>query len=198
MPNWAYTEYWIEGSKEQISKLDNAIEYIKSLPKPYVDNGFGNLWLGCLINYLGGDWHTINCRGELLFVEKRSDTLMKLNTETAWWESYDFRQFLLDTFPGMKIYYFCEEDGMREYETNDTEGVYFPYRYIIDIDDVDKHALEHEYFITLDDVKERLKDIGYEGFGETLDDIQSYFEEYEEENEDAYIFVGKIGINSQP
>ena len=56
MPNWALTSYKFKGADESQAKdLYQKIEALNKMDKPFVENGFGKLWLGCVVNYLGGD-----------------------------------------------------------------------------------------------------------------------------------------------
>ena len=54
MANWAYTSYRIVGKKEEVTDLYNKIQQLQNMNEPLEPNGFGNLWLGCLVKLLGG------------------------------------------------------------------------------------------------------------------------------------------------
>ena len=66
--------------------------------------------------------------------------------ESAWNEPHEWRKFLEDCFPGIKIYYMCEEEGMGICETNDKRGTYFPH-YILYVDNEDT-----DYFWSLNEL----------------------------------------------
>ncbi len=66
MPNWALTDYCFQGTNEQAKDLYDKIDNLQNLGEPFVPSDFGKLWMGCLVNYLGGDWKTVNCRGEII------------------------------------------------------------------------------------------------------------------------------------
>ena len=65
MPNWCSTSYVFEGKKEEIADLHKKLQSLTKLPQPLVENGYGKLWLGCVITLFGGDWSMINCRGDI-------------------------------------------------------------------------------------------------------------------------------------
>lgn len=62
--------------------------HVKSIPKgsrkePFIKNGFGTKWIGCMVDALGKDWNEVSCRGEWANLEINGDTL-RFTTETAW------------------------------------------------------------------------------------------------------------------
>ena len=57
MPNWASTCYVMDAKPEQAKELYDKIDSLTKKEKPLVENGFGKLWMGCLVNLLGGDWN---------------------------------------------------------------------------------------------------------------------------------------------
>jgi len=183
MPNWCSTTYRFYGGKEERDLLFNTIEELKNLPEPRVENGFGKLWLGCLIDALGGNWQNVYCRGEIVDYANYEDYL-EIDTETAWGEMYDVRQYLQVRFPRLIIYYMSEEPGMGEYYTNDKDGSIFHTKYAVDIEDYD-----YECFETLEDTAKWINSVpGYNFNVEpTVESIKEAFDKYEEENEDCYI-----------
>lgn len=104
MPNWCNTNYVLKGAnKEQTKDLYEKIESLKEMEKPLVENDFGNLWMGCLIHKLGGDWHSVSCRGWIEEFELREDVLY-MDCWTAWGELYEFRCFIEQQYPGSKMF----------------------------------------------------------------------------------------------
>ena len=59
MPNWCFTVYKCVGSPKEVRKLYDVIDSNCKRKEPRVKNGFGPLWLGCIIDELGGDWEQI-------------------------------------------------------------------------------------------------------------------------------------------
>lgn len=193
MPNWCDTHYRILGDKNQIDEIYNAIEHLKSLPEPLVKNGFGKLWLGCLVNYLGGDWQKVNCRGEITDYMRYEESL-DIYTMTAWAECNEVRAFLEDKFPDISIYYLAEEPGMCEYYTNDADGRIFYTKYVLYIEDI----LDQNYYWTLEGVAEAINDLGIEGLHvEPYErSIRNVLSDYEESHDDFYYSFEEFQIDN--
>ena len=64
MPNWCSTEYYVVGSKRELSDLNKKMERLENRKESLVKNSFGNTWLGNLVESLGGDWEKVYCRGQ--------------------------------------------------------------------------------------------------------------------------------------
>ncbi|MBQ0160339.1 MAG: hypothetical protein KBT28_06915 [Bacteroidales bacterium] len=131
MPNWANVSYQITGSKESIDRLNNIIDELVSAPSPRVKNGFGKLWLGCIVDALGGKWEEVTCRGQIYERSRVSDISLDLDMEMAWGELSDFREFLEKTL-NVHIIYYCEEPGMATYCHNDPDGPKYHIEVIIE------------------------------------------------------------------
>ena len=54
MPNWSTTDYFVIGSTKEIMDLNKKMEKLENRKKSLVKNGFGNTWLGNLVQYLSG------------------------------------------------------------------------------------------------------------------------------------------------
>ena len=159
MPNWAYTSYKIKGSEEEVAALHKTIQDLEQREESLLPNGFGKLWLGNLVNALGGDWNDIYCRGQILDYSLENGILC-INTETAWGEMSETRHFIESKFPSLEIYFQTEEPGMCIFQTNDHTGEYFPERWLLDYNDEAKNLYIYEYFKDLPAVIEYLKNNG--------------------------------------
>ena len=101
MPNWCYTSYKISGSRKAVKDLHERIMKLDRGEGEMLENGYGNLWLGNLVNDLGGDWNKIYCRGRILpdYITYDKDlVLLEFETETAW-------AAMTETFDFIKAYY---------------------------------------------------------------------------------------------
>ena len=177
MPNWASTSYAFKGADDKQAKdLYEKIDSLSKMTEPLVPNGFGKLWMGCLVNLLGGDWNKVYCRGEIIDYNLTDDHV-SITCETAWGEMPEFRHFLEQQYPGSKIYYQVEECGNCVYATNDTDGDYFPDRYCLDSYD------GLEYFETLEEVAKYVGDIIKKDIPQNYADIESAIEDYMEEHD---------------
>jgi len=180
MPNWASTTYAMKAEPEQAKDLYDKIESLKQTKEPLVENGFGKLWMGCLVNLLGGDWTKIYCRGEITDCTLTDDHVC-ISCETAWGEMPEFRHFLEQQYPGSKVYYCVEECGNCVYATNDSEGDYFKDRYCLDFYD------GLEYFETIEEAAEFIGEkIGKQlqpDFREIEQAVDDYLEEHDDDEE---------------
>lgn len=182
MPNWASTKYAFHSTKEDVQDLKKKIDELNAMNEPYVKNGFGKLRLGCLVNYLGGDYDKVCCRGEIISYKFHNDEALSLCCETAWGETPEFRHFLESKYPGSKIYYQVEESGCLVYGTNDKEGKYFPERYMLDYYD------GCDYFYNIDEAAEfigkYLLDMELEHTVEAIEKaIDDWLEEHDDEKD---------------
>lgn len=191
MPNWCYTTYKIFGSKESRDEIKKVLDKMKADEEPVVENGFGTMWLGCLLHYLGEDWHNVYCRGSVIdydVQECRGEQCLRIDTETAWTECKEVRDFLQEKFEDLTIYYISEESGMEEYYTNDVTGDIFLTRYFLDTCCTD---LDSEYFRTIEEAADYINASGVfdTKVEPTLESINNAIEEYlsKHEDEDEYI-----------
>ena len=145
MPNWCSTDYYVLGSRKEIMDLSKRMERLENRKKSLINNGFGNTWLGNLVNNLGGDWENVYCRGEWMCREwnKEKNTLT-FTTETAWQEMKEWRKFIESCYKTIKILYVTEEPGMGIYKTNDLDEIFFKAKFVLD------YGEDVEYFETLD------------------------------------------------
>lgn len=147
MPNWCNTAYAIEGDAQEVKALYELMKGLEEQEKPTVENGFGTAWLGCLVNALGEDWHETSCRGCWGCLELDNGVLT-FRTETAWAPCNEVFDLAREKYPSLRYYYQAEEPGTGCYCTNDSEGVYFPERYLVELL-TDKDDWETEYFTNL-------------------------------------------------
>lgn len=177
MPNWASTSYAFKGADDKQAKdLYEKIDSLTKMEKPLVENGFGKLWMGCLVNLLGGDWNKVYCRGEIISYTLEDDHV-SLSCETAWGEMPEFRHFLEQQYPGSKIYYCVEECGNEVYATNDAEGLYFKDRYCLDFFD------GIEYFETIEEAAKFIEEIIGKNLKPDIREIESAIDDYMEEHD---------------
>lgn len=184
MPNWSTTDYFVIGSPKEIMDLNKKMEKLENRKKSLVKNGFGNTWLGNLVQYLGGDWEKVYCRGEWMCrnYDKERNALT-FTTETAWQEMNEWRRFIESCYKTIKILYVTEEPGCGIYQTNNKEGIFFKSKYILD------YGEDVEYFETLNqaiDFIEKLTEISIEE--KTVNGIQKELDAYAEENEDEDLY----------
>jgi len=181
MPNWCYTSYTCVGDAKDIKNFQKLILSLERRKKPLVPNGFGNLWLGCIVKKLGGDWHKVYCRGSITDYSIQENGTLCLSTETAWAEMAEWRRFIESKYPSLKLFFQAEEEGCEYYVTNDTIGTYYPERYLLEDEEN-----ESQYFNTLEEACAAVKQLtGKEVADEKQ--IQTAIDEYCEANEETYV-----------
>jgi len=191
MPNWASTAYVLKAKdQEQAKDLYEKINSLAKMEKPLVENGFGKLWMGCLVNLLGGDWDKVYCRGEIIDYNL-TDGHVCISCETAWDEMPEFRHFLEQQYPGSKIYYQVEECGNCVYATNDAEGECFKDRYCLDSYD------GLEYFETIDEAAKYIGETIGKDLKPDIGEIENAIDDYMEEHDNDEVFwmsLHKFGV----
>lgn len=152
MPNWCYTSYKISGSRKAVKDLYERIMKLDCGEGEMLENGFGNLWLGNLVNGFAHDWKLIDCKGRIIeFFYNEELNLLTLDTETAW-------SACRETFDVIKEHYrlqgekidisFCEEECGNCIYTIHNEGDFtFNYKYCVDYSG--KKTVDIDYAIDL-------------------------------------------------
>jgi hypothetical protein len=131
MANWAITDYVIEGSKESLKRIYDAIKNHE------VEEESDNNWEGNILNALGIDWdRELYMRGFIRDIESinfnpDTDAVLPFYAEEAWGAT-DFNIALEEGIPDIKVYFSVIEEGGEVYATNDAEGKYFTDRYYVD------------------------------------------------------------------
>lgn len=185
MANWASTSYAIEGSKSDLEKVFNAIDgFIKGRVASTREDATAD-WEGNIVKALGAMDEEIDnnyLRGFIQDYELDGDTI-RIEAEEAWGAT-DFRHVLGKLMPDLTIYYIVEEAGCEVFATNDTDGKYYPERYLVDayVKDVDYY----EYFETEKQMKSFVSSL-LEKKDFTEEDIEAWNEEHEDD--DSYINV---------
>lgn len=191
MPNWCYTNYVVKGRESEVAALHKIIQDLEAREESLLPNGFGKLWLGNLVHTLGGDWKKIYCRGRILDHHIEDGSLM-LQVESAWSEPSETRHFILEKFPGLTIIFQAEEPGMCIFETNDKDGIYFPHRWLLDFNDESRDLYFYEYFETLPEAADFLKEYCLPGVEveATKESILAALDNYQNEKPDdvSYLF----------
>lgn len=185
MPNWCDTTYkCVSDDKKELKALKKIIDANNRRKTSRVNNGFGTLWIGNIIDHLGYDWKQYRCRGEITdyYLDEEGLTICQ---STAWCEQEGFREVIEKAFPSIKVYYKEEEPGCEVYYTNDSEGTYFPERYLLDGTDT------YEYFESIDDAVEYVASIVGSKPEASVNGINSALDNYTEALDDDdvwYVF----------
>ena len=151
MTNWAYNCYAIEGPKETLERIYEAI-----LHHP-VEKDSDESWEGNILKALGIEWKRKQPDGSGLYMrgfiketpwwQDDEHTVLRFDATEAWGAT-DFNEALEAGLPDVKAYYSVEEEGEEIYATNDKEGKYFPDRFYVDT--AVNNDYDSEYFKTED------------------------------------------------
>ena len=181
MPNWCDTIYKCVGDPKEVRSLYKIINANNKRQTPRVKNGFGILWLGCIIDNLGENWENYRCRGEIIDYQLDGNVLI-IYQNTAWSEQEGFRECIEKKYPSIKVYYREEEPGCEVFYTNDANGEYFPERYFLD------NYEEPLYYETIEEAADSVSGIvGYK-VEATVKAIEEALNDYEETHEDEDVF----------
>lgn len=176
MPNWCNTTYKIVGDDKELNALMDILNRMDNRKEPQISNGFGNLWLGELINELGYDWNKYRCRGEIYGFDYE-DGIISIYQNTAWCEQEGVRDAIQQKYPSLKVYYLDEEPGCENFRTNDDSGEFFPDQYFLDSYE------DPMYFENLDDAVKYVKELVGADIESSTASICEALEEYQEQQQ---------------
>ena len=183
---------YFEGERRELRSLYEKMKRLQKRKKPLVENSFYHpqRWLGNLVTRLGGDYHVVYCRGTWDCLKMSGKTLF-FTTETAYQPPFRLLKLIESVYPSLSFYFEAEGDEWDCLLTNDAEGKYFPYHYLIDSD------MGYEYFIELEEVYKHLSPrITIVGRSDDL--LYESINEWEENNNDPdhYIIIKKVEVLS--
>ena len=187
MANMASVSYRIEGPRETLEKINDAI--LKAMPnKEHWDE-----WEAC--RYLGFTEEELDSKrlgGEILEEPSIGENTLEFYAEERW-GLQDFNELLEAKFPEIKVYWIVEESGCDVYATNDKEGKYFPERYYVELSLDDQ--IEMEYFKTEEDMFQWLfkKTDGRVKNWQNVDDFNSDYED-EALDDENYIIIHQFDV----
>jgi hypothetical protein len=185
MANWAYVNYVVRDTKENLKKIYDAIATVLSEGN---DDWEGNVLM--LLGMSKEDVDKYSLRGSINYLdgvdfEAEEVESISFSAEEAW-STTEFCEALSDLFSGIEVFWYCEEPGNEVYETNDSDGEYFSARYVVEemCNDwpEDYHYPESE---------EELFKLLFELSDEEITDWKS-LEEYNEKHEDKYFNIHEI------
>ena len=185
-PNWCCTVLRCTGDEEEIQDLYSRMKRLQEMSEPLKPNGFGTRWLGNLVEDLGVDFNTVQCRGSWddLYMDEE---ILCFTTETAWYRCTEVEDLIKEKYPSIDIAFRCEEPGMCIYEKNN--NVFFPEDYVIDYSGGDL------YYMTEQEALQELSDVFGVDFAD-IDEAMILVEEHndKEDNDDDQIYVHKFEL----
>lgn len=196
MPNWNTTDYTLYGDKENIKRLYTDLKKTvdidrtkESKPFTFLGNSY---WLGYIKKSLLPEVEEeLPARGELSYIEEEIEdhdndmASLKLTTETAWVACSELMDKIAEKYD-LQIFYYSEEPGCGIFETNDTEGQFYSFRYMVDSE---KGGIE--YYDTFDQVTESIADmtgIWLNNISEADDKLSAF------NNDDTFLIINEISV----
>lgn len=183
MPNWCDTTYVCEGDEKEIKALKKVLDANNRRKTSRVENDFGTMWIGNIIDQLGYNWEEYSCRGEITGYDLDDDILF-IYQSTAWCEQEGFREVIQKKFPSIHVFFQAQEPSRGLYVTNDSTGEYFPEKYVLDGMDV------WEFFGSIDGAAEFVKDIvGHDvpaEYSAIKDALEAYVEAHGKDDDDLF------------
>lgn len=191
MRNWSKSVYVIDGDAKEVKELYGLMKDLGSRKEPFIKNGFGTTFLGCLLAALGYEWDTVNCQGAWYNLVKDGNTL-RFTVETILSPRPAVFDLVCRKFSSLTNYYRAENPATVLYETNDSKGKYFPEKYRVELF-TPQDEFMMEYFIELPTVFEWLGRV----FGqpvETEEQVNVLVAQWQKENRYAYCYIDKFKI----
>lgn len=188
MSNWCFTDYVLEGDKDEIQDLYSKLLSLEQMKEPLIKNGFGKNFLGCVAVLFGGNWREISCRGEFGDLERIKDTEIHFHTITAWSDMPEIWELALSHYKTVRYYFCAEEPGNGYYATNDAKGIFFPDRFLVEQfpDEKEFHETHTGLFRY---ISERIGvEIG------TIEEMNRAIERYNEAHPDNEIYVNEYEV----
>ena len=163
MANNANVDYLFIGTEEQINKLENLCKDIK--------NGVTMI---DIVKCIGVNENTISVYGDVQTYLRKDKNTIEINFNCDWDWQREFYDIMKKYFH--EVYFTCEEIGCELFECNTFTHFNTNIRYVID-------GIYHEYFETLDEVKEYLiDDINDIETATTAEEINTLVEQYSTTN----------------
>ena len=182
MANMASVSYRIEGPKEDLKEINDAIvEAIK-------DDEHWTEWSAC--RNLGFSEEYLDDKrlgGGIEEEPSLEENTLEFYAEERW-GLQDFEEVLRQKFPEIKVSWIVEEPGCEVYATTDKEGKYFPDRYYCELCKSDQ--IDQDYFETEEDMFQWLSQMT-NGKIKNWKDVDAYELECDDEN---YIIIHQFEV----
>lgn len=124
MANDCYSQVIVVANEPEIKELKNTLDKLYNAAEPIIQNGYSNLFLGCVLYAMGAeDWNSYHYRGEIISYEIINGNL-QLEIVSAWSFPTDAINYITEKYDAC-YYYIAEEFGCGIFETNDREREYF-------------------------------------------------------------------------
>lgn len=196
MPNWNTTDYTLYGDKENIKRLYTDLKKTvdidrtkESKPFTFLGNSY---WLGYIKKHLLPEVEEeLPTRGEISYIEEDIEyhgndmASLKLTTETAWVACSELMDKIAEKYE-LQLFYYSEEPGCGIFETNDTEGQFYSFRYMVDSEEDGI-----EYYESFEQVSEAIENLT----GIRLNDISEADERLSAfNNDESFLIINEVSV----
>lgn len=196
MSNLNTTDYTLYGNKENVTRLYNDLKNTvdidrskESKPFTFLGNSY---WLGYIKKTLLPDvQEDLPARGEITWMEEYIDyhdnnmASFKLTTETAWVACSELMDKIAEKYD-LQLFYYSEEPGCGIFETNDTEGLFYSFRYMVDSEE---DGIEYyESFEQVADVIENKTGIRLNDISEAYERLSAF------NNDESFIIINEVSV----
>lgn len=133
-----------------------------------------------------------NCQPEVIsYIEEEIEdhdndmASLKLTTETAWVACSELMDKIAEKYD-LQLFYYSEEPGCGIFETNDIEGQFYSFRYMVDSE---KEGIE--YYDTFEQVAEviaKMTGIRLNNISEADDKLSAF------NNDDTFLIINEISV----
>ena len=189
-------QFVMEENKENIKRLYTDLKKTvdidrtkESKPFTFLGNSY---WLGYIKKSLLPDVEEeLPARGEISYIEEEIEdhdndmASLKLTTETAWVACSELMDKIAEKYD-LQLFYYSEEPGCGIFETNDVEGQFYSFRYMVDSE---KEGIE--YYDTFEQVAEAIADmtgIRLNNISEADDKLSAF------NNDDTFLIINEISV----
>lgn len=196
MPNWCNTDYTLFGYKDDVNRLyqdlKNTVDIDRtkeSKPFTFLGNSY---WLGyikkSLLPYVQEE---LPARGEITWMEEYIDyhdnnmASFKLTTETAWVACSELMDKIAEKYD-LQLFYYSEEPGCGIFETNDMEGQFYSFRYMVDSEK--DGIVYYESFEQVADAIENMTGIRLNDISEAEDKLSAF------NDDDTFLLINEISV----
>lgn len=135
MPNYCTTNFVVEcEDKQKLQRICDAIVKCNEMEEPLIEDS-SKSWTGNIFKDLGLKFESDRCFWNDAYI---CDGELYILEESAWSRGSSMRQLVEqmndpeDPDNDLIVYFKSEEPGCGIYETNDTDGVHYSERYILD------------------------------------------------------------------
>lgn len=199
MANWCYTEFTFVGKENEIKDFCDKIKSFTS--KERLPNGFGNDWLGNIVDGFGFNWNRIDCGGQALSVTEvekyLSEAKFSVNVMTAWRPMTKMWDKVIEKYyPSIRYVFLAEEPGNEIFINTDKEGAFYLDKFYMDLDLPDKYEYESTYYCTSEKgVVETLNSIfgySYDNYEQCIKAVEEELDKEEYRDKEYYVSVHKF------